>query len=193
VAGFLPQATGILVLVNSAIYGGATTGDVAAFTTEAGWEDVALHEFGHVLGLADEYGSGDGSTYNVWDSLAKGHGLPNEPNVTTKSDLAGLKWGNTVATTTLLPTTPGSVPTGTVGMFESAKYYDFGLFRPQQTCRMKVQTDSFCAVCCAAITQALAPSASRLSRCAEDPPFWPHQRLSGGRGSWCRRGTPSPA
>src|SRR3954471_7486619 len=53
---------------------------------------------------------------------------------------------------------------------------------------------------CSTRTQALVekpprerPSASRLSRCAEDPPFLPHQRLSGGPESWCRRGTPCPA
>src|SRR5215211_2686810 len=51
-----------------------------------------------------------------------------------------------------------------------------------------------------AMTQALVekpprerPSASRWSRCAEAPPFWPHQRPFDGPGWWCRRGTPSPA
>ena len=53
VAGFLPEAHSILVLVNSSLSGGAA-GDVAVFTAEPGWEDTALHEFGHVLGLADE-------------------------------------------------------------------------------------------------------------------------------------------
>src|SRR5215217_6980914 len=51
-----------------------------------------------------------------------------------------------------------------------------------------------------AMTQALVekpprerPSASRWSRSAEAPPFWPHQRPFDGPGWWCRRGTPFPA
>ncbi len=42
-------------------------------------------------------------------------------------------------------------------MFQSAKYYDFGLFRPEQTCAMRDTGASFCAVCSSAIRTALAP------------------------------------
>ena len=162
VAGFLPQAHSILVLVNSALFGGVQA-DVAVFTTQPGWEDVALHEFGHVLGLADEYGcyvcdgSDGGRTYDWFDSIIKGYGLPDQPNVTPGGGRAGLKWGAMVASTTPVPTVPGSVPAGTVGMFESAKYSDFGLFRPEESCAMRTNGAPFCAVCRAAITRALLP------------------------------------
>jgi len=163
VAGFLPHAHSILVLVNSALDGGTTEGDVSVFTTEPGWEDTALHEFGHVLGLADEYGcyvcdgSDSGRTYNLVDSIIQGYGFPNEPNVTDTSGRAGLKWGALLAATTPVPTTPGSVPAGTVGLFESAKYYDFGLYRPEEFCKMRNAAQPFCAVCRRAIVQAMAP------------------------------------
>jgi hypothetical protein len=161
VAGFLPQWDSILVLVNSALHGGSQ-GDVAVFTTEPEWEDTALHEFGHVLGLADEYGcyvcdgTDSGRTYTWYDSIIRGFGLPVEPNVTDAST-PGLKWGAMVATTTPMPTSPGAVPAGTVGLFESAKYYDFGLYRPEEFCAMRTSSAPFCAVCRAAITQELGP------------------------------------
>ena len=162
VAGFLPEVDSILVLVNSTLHGGVQ-GDVAIFTAEPGWEDTALHEYGHVLGLADEYGcyvcdgTDGGRTYDWFDSIIHGYGLPDQPNVSAGGSRAGLKWGSMVLATTPVPTTPGSVPAGTVGMFQSAKYYDFGLFRPEQTCAMRDTGASFCAVCSSAIRTALAP------------------------------------
>ncbi len=162
VAGFLPQANSILVLVNSSIHGGLQT-DVAIFTTGPGWEDTALHEYGHVLGLADEYGcyvcngTDDGRTYDWFDAIIQGYGLPNEPNVTTEVPEAQLKWRSEVTSGTTVPTPPGSVPAGTVGMFESAKYYDFGLFRPEEFCAMRTASAPFCAVCRTALTAELAP------------------------------------
>lgn len=162
VAGFLPQAHSILVLVNSPL-GGGTQGDVAVFTTEPGWEDTALHEYGHVLGLADEYGcyvcdgTDSGRSYDLFDAIGKGYGLPDEPNVSPGGARSGLKWGSMVASSTMVPTTPGSVPAGTVGMFESCKYYDLNLFRPEEFCAMRKEELPFCAVCRSAITTALAP------------------------------------
>jgi hypothetical protein len=161
VAGFLPQANAILVLVNTALNGG-TQGDVAVVTTDPGWEDTALHEFGHVLGLADEYScyacdGSDRSTYDLFDAIGRGFGLPDQPNVTNTGGLAGLKWGAMVATTTPVPTPPGSVPSGTVGLFEGAKYYASGLYRPEEVCVMRDGVSPFCAVCRDAITGALAP------------------------------------
>lgn len=162
VAGFLPQANSILVLVNSSLHGG-TQSDVAVFTTGPGWEDTALHEYGHVLGMADEYGcytcdgTDDGRTYSWFDAIIRGYGLADEPNVTPDVTQSQLKWGSMVASGTMIPTTPGSAPAGTVGMFESAKYYDLGLFRPEEFCAMRTEGVPFCAVCRSAMTAALAP------------------------------------
>jgi len=161
VAGFLPEAHSILVLVNSSLHGGSA-GAISAFTAESGWEETALHEFGHVLGLADEYacyvcdGTDDGRRYDAVSSFFQ-YGVLDQPNVTDHGTRAGLKWGNLVAAATPVPTPPGSVPAGTVGLFEGAKYYALGLFRAEETCRMQVLGAPFCAVCRAAITSALAP------------------------------------
>ena len=162
VAGFLPQAHSILVLVNSTLHGG-TQGDVAVFTTEAGWEDTALHEYGHVLGLADEYGcyvcdgTDGGRTYDWFDAIVQGLRTAGPAECHAGGQSGGAEVGSMVASTTPVPTTPGSVPAGTVGMFESAKYYDLGLFRPEEFCAMRTTGAPFCAVCRAAITTALAP------------------------------------
>jgi hypothetical protein len=162
VAGFLPQAHSILVLVNSTLHGGSG-GGIAIFTAEFAWENTAIHEFGHLLGLADEYGcyacdgTDSGRTYDWFDAIGKGYGMPDEPNITPGGSRAGLKWGSMVASSTTVPTTPGSVPAGTVGMFESAKYYDFNMYRPEETCTMRDRFAPFCAVCRSAITTGLAP------------------------------------
>jgi hypothetical protein len=162
VAGFLPEANAMLMLVNSTLNGG-NRGDVAIFTTQPGWEDVALHEFGHVLGLADEYGcyvcngTDGGRRYDWADAVNKGYGLPDQPNISPDGPRSGLRWGSMVLSTTTVPTPPGSVPAGTVGMFESAKYYDLGMFRPAETCAMRDNTMAFCPVCSSSITSALAP------------------------------------
>lgn len=161
VAGFLPEAHSILVLVNSTLHGG-TAGDVAVFTAEPGWEDTALHEFGHVLGLADEYacyvcdGSDSGRRYDGFTAFFQ-YGPLDEPNVTDHNTRATAPWSGRISSTTTVPTSPGSVPAGTVGLFEGAKYYALGLFRAEENCAMKVLGFPFCAVCSAAITAALAP------------------------------------
>jgi len=161
VAGFLPEAHSILVLVNSSLSGG-TGGDVAVFTAEPGWEETALHEFGHLLGLADEYscyvcdGTDGGRTYDAFTSFFQ-YGPPDEPNVSDNGTRTGVKWANLVAASTPVPTAPGSVPAGTVGVFTGAKYYAFGLFRAEESCKMLVLGAPFCTVCRNAITTALAP------------------------------------
>jgi hypothetical protein len=161
VAGFLPEAHSILVLVNSTLHGG-TTGDVAVFTAESGWEDTALHEFGHVLGLADEYecyacdGSDDGRKYDAFTAFFQ-YGPLDEPNVTDQTSLAKIPWSASISPATTTPTPSGSVPAGTVGLFEGAKYYALGLFRSEQTCKMRAASMPFCGVCRSAITSALGP------------------------------------
>src|SRR5690349_6179161 len=110
---------------------------------------TALHEFGHILGLADEYecyvcnGTDSGRT---WTSGFL-RGEPREANITATSSRAGLKWGDLVDSSTPCPTPPGSVGAGTVGLFEGGGYYQFGIYRPEQTCRMRSKGNPFCAVC----------------------------------------------
>ncbi|WP_243075412.1 M64 family metallopeptidase [Microbacterium sp. SS28] len=160
VAGFLPEVHSILVLVNSSLHGGVQ-GDVAVFTAEPGWEDTALHEFAHVLGLADEYacyvcdGTDSGRRYDSFLSFFQ-YGPLDEPNVTDQTALSRIPWGASILPTTTVPTPPGTVPLGTVGLFAGAKYYATGLFRSEESCKMQSTGMPFCGVCRTSITSALA-------------------------------------
>ena len=149
-----------LVVVNSAIYGGAARDGVAAFSLAPGADQIALHEIGHAaFGLADEYeyflGCGSGETDRNNHPAAD----PAQVNVTTNTDRATLKWRRFVASATPVPTTENAncaicdplatspVTAGTVGLFEGANTYHCDAYRPEFTCKMRVLTDPFCAVC----------------------------------------------
>ena len=68
---------------------------------------------------------------------------PDEPNATTR--LSPVKWSKVVS----------SAP------IEGAKKYRYGVYRPQERCRMLNLTDEFCAVCEDAIRRVLAPFRGR--------------------------------
>ena len=162
----VPQWHQIIVIVNSATWGGAG-GTIATTSTATGWENVAIHELGHsAFGLADEYeywsGCGVDTTQNNHPAVE-----PTEPNVTIDSNRATIKWGDLVLAATPLPTTsnancavcdpqPNPLPAGTVGAFEGAHYYHCDAFRPEFDCMMRNLT-AFCAVCRRRIRQTLEP------------------------------------
>ena len=162
----VPQWHQALVIVNSAIWGGAG-GTIGTTSKAAGWEGIAIHEMGHsAFGLADEYeywaGCGIDTTQNVYTGPE-----PMQPNITAESNRATIKWGDRIAASTPVPTTsnadctqcdtqPSPVPAGTVGAFEGAGYFHCGLFRPEFDCMMRNLT-GFCAVCRHRITQTLRP------------------------------------
>lgn len=157
----------VLVVVNSPEHGGSG-GQVGVFSTAPGWTETALHELGHsAFGLADEYpyyvGCGLETDRDVHPALE-----PSEPNVTTETRGAFLKWRALVSPSTPLPTQrnpdctrcddrPSTVPPGTVGLFEGAHYHHCGAFRPEHACKMRELGEPFCAVCRARIARALAP------------------------------------
>lgn len=143
-----PYWNAIVVIVNSAHYGGSALGQVAVCSKHPRTIDIALHELGHVFGLADEYEEGLGK-YN-----------PPEPasvNVTKKT--AALKWGGHVLPTTAVPTRvntacrsnqqgpTGPVANGVIGALEGAKGYECNIYRPSASCKMREVGDDFCAVC----------------------------------------------
>jgi hypothetical protein len=154
----VPRTTRVMVLVNTPLYGGSggnPVGVASARYTPA-WEayGVAVHELGHTaFGLADEYGGcrpGEDNRYRGPEPL--------EPNVTTVTDRARLKWRARVAATTALPThsipdcrdctvPPSPVPAGTVGLFEDARYVHCGIYRPAYGCMMRSVDQPFCVVC----------------------------------------------
>jgi len=162
----VPQWHQILVVVNSSIWGGAG-GTLATTSVAAGWEGIAIHEMGHsAFGLADEYeywaGCGVDTTQNDYTGAE-----PGEPNVTKDGNRTTVKWRDLILATTPVPTTanadctlcdpqPSPAPTGTVGVFEGAKYFHCGLFRPEFNCMMR-NLSGFCAVCRRRIRQTLSP------------------------------------
>ena len=101
----VPEWHQILVIVNSSIWGG--TGGAIGVTSKApGWEGIAIHEFGHSgFGLADEYeylqGCGIDKDHNNHPPLPE----PAQPNVTTNSDRATIKWADLILNSTPVPTT----------------------------------------------------------------------------------------
>ncbi|WP_307853509.1 M64 family metallopeptidase [Kitasatospora sp. RG8] len=131
-----PQADLVLVVANSAKYGGAGNNDVVSplgysgIATVAGGNErsgqVAVHETGHSLGkLADEYSYDGQGTYQGEE--------PAESNITTltadrlRRDRA--KWYRWLGRT--------SPDGGTVGAYEGGGYYPAGLYRPTENSIMR--------------------------------------------------------
>ena len=164
----VPSVNMTFVIVNSATYGGSG-GPVAVFSKAADAQEIGLHEMGHTaFGFADEYeyfaGCASGETGH--DSYTGAE--PAEPNVTTVTDRATIKWASLIAAATVLPTTSNAdcaqcdpqaspVPAGTVGAFEGARYFHCGIYRPEYNCRMRVLGNPFCHVCSSVISAKITP------------------------------------
>jgi hypothetical protein len=172
-AAQLPEFTVALVVVNSTIYGGSG-GSVGTYSLAGGATEIAIHEMGHTAyGLADEYAYYAGGNETGHDHHPAGE--PTEPNVTTNSNRATLKWGWAVAAATAIPTMsnpncaqvdgrPSPVPTGTVGLFEGAHYYHCGAYRPEFSCKMQALGIPFCHVCRQVIWNRISPLATLQGR-----------------------------
>ncbi|WP_079038142.1 M64 family metallopeptidase [Streptomyces sp. NBRC 110028] len=130
-----PQADLVIVLSNSAKYGGAGytissgagyDGIATASSDHPDSDQIAVHETGHsVGGLADEYVYAKNGSYTGAE--------PGEPNV-TKLTAAQLteqkrKWYRWIGHT--------SPDGGTVGAYEGGRYYPKGLNRPTQNSIMR--------------------------------------------------------
>ncbi|RKT20142.1 IgA peptidase M64 [Streptomyces sp. 1114.5] len=131
-----PQADLVLVVANSAKYGGAGYNDVKSplgyegIATVAGGNaksgQIAVHETGHSLGkLADEYAYDGQGTYQGAE--------PAEPNISTltadRMRQQGSKWSRWLG-----QATPDG---GTVGTYEGGGYYPTGLYRPTENSIMR--------------------------------------------------------
>ena len=169
----VPEFTVVLVVVNSAIYGGSG-GSVGTYSLAGGATEIAIHEMGHTAyGLADEYPYYAGGNETGHDHHPAGE--PTEPNVTTNTDRNTLKWRWAVAAATAIPTMsnpdcaqvdsrPSPVPAGTVGLFEGAHYYHCGGFRPEYDCKMRNLGVPFCHVCRQVIWNRIGPLATLPAR-----------------------------
>jgi hypothetical protein len=141
---FAPEATNIVVVVNSGTSGGCNRGTFAAFTRGES-ADVIAHEMGHNLfGLGDEY-------HNANENFT---GTTTRVNLTeTPATWTALKWNDLVVDGTPLPTDPGALPGGwndntSVGAFEGGgARYATGIFRPVIRCRMNQNSPPWCPVC----------------------------------------------
>lgn len=164
----VPNVNLTFVIVNDTMYGGSG-GPVAVFSKDPQAVLIALHEMGHTaFGLADEYptlaGCGSGETGHDRYTGSE----PAQPNATTVTDPATIKWASLLSPGTLPTTVNGDcsmcdpqaspVPPGTVGAFEGACYCHCGAYRPEYTCRMGLDlTAEFCAVCASVITATITP------------------------------------
>lgn len=152
-----------IVLVNTTQHGGCASGNVSFTNVGSGWINTALHEMGHNFGLADEY--------HYWEGCSSGEtgrdhapaGEPGEPNVTTETNRNNLKWRHMLTPGVPIPTMQNPDCTqcdnranvlsddDAIGLFEGAKYYHCGRYRPAYRCRMRNSGMPFCRVCAEAI------------------------------------------
>jgi len=137
-AGIAPYDI-VIVIVNDATYGGSGGLTVVA-STHALSKEIVLHEFGHTFGnLADEY-------EDAYPGFPEGD---SEPNVSYAYDFDRtlIKWNVWIEETTPLPTPDDGTYGDVVGMFEGARYKETGIYRPMESCEMRMLGNPFCPVC----------------------------------------------
>lgn len=138
----VPWDVGIVV-VNSAQFGGMAVHHATVTTVdrEDEWEDTAVHEFGHALGLlGDEY---------VFDACIRSDALGLPPNIS--EDPTDPPWLSWVDVDTRLPTAATDSNADVVGAFKGAYNCD-NLYRPMRDCKMRNSAAGpFCPVCTEAL------------------------------------------
>lgn len=184
----VPQWHKALIIVNTPKFGGGG-GRIAITSRTGNWLDVAMHEFGHGFGLADEYEYWSWCTSDDASHNRHSAAEPASPNVTVASSRDRVKWRSQILATTPVPTTanadctlcdpqPNPMPAGTVGLYEGGHYCHCGVYRPAFDCMMRNLTQ-FCPVCQAAIRRALTPFAQQADLAitpwgyAQEPPREP--------------------
>lgn len=133
-AALAPDSDGrIMVLVNSSQYGGCAATFSVSYNGSL-LPEVQVHEWGHSFtGLADEYDTGQPGSYFGPEFT--------DPNVTNSP--TGNKWSAWLG---------HAGPNGTVGAYQGANYYQFGVWRPEPDCLMRNLGSPFCSVCREAVT-----------------------------------------
>jgi hypothetical protein len=143
---FSVNATHFIGLVNAGHYGASSWGDHAWIP--AGHPDfvnLLLHEFGHMLGLRDEYDSPLAGQFTNIQSYANVTNTPGAP-----------QWGGTgkiylnAACQQQLPANHLPVNQASpneIGAFQGASYDPCKNHRPMATCKMRNIRDEFCTVC----------------------------------------------
>ncbi len=165
----VPAWLAAAVLVNSSERGGCASGNVFWTALSDDWQEVVLHELGHsVFGLADEYHyrAGCDSGETTQDNAPAFE--PSDPNITTVTNPATLKWRHHLTPEVPIPTMENPdcgecddrpnvlADDHQIGLFEGAGYFHCGRYRPAYLCRMRKSVEPFCAVCLEAAADALS-------------------------------------
>lgn len=145
-AAAYPDWDQLILLVNDPVYGGA--GGIVAVASMNVWAaDILLHEYGHSFtGLADEYGVPNPG-FPLCSDVASSGLWPCEANATDVAVASAVKWRGWFNPANPIPTPAGLGYTG-VGLFEGARYYASGMYRPvDERCMMNYLDMPFCPVC----------------------------------------------
>ncbi len=143
----------IVVISNSTRYGGSG-GAMATLSMHPQSTEVALHEIGHTaFALADEY------EYGTCDLSYE----PAEANVSLEPTRS-VKWTSLIAAATPVPTSLGTYPAGTVGVFKGAQYCGSGKYRPTEDSRMRTLGQPWYAVNEGLVNAVFDKYQSRLER-----------------------------
>ncbi len=155
---YVPDYDIVGLIVNDTIYGGSG-GSLLATSVNSSSREIFNHEIGHTFAhLGDEYTS----AYP---------GFPNieEPNTTTNTVRASIKWNAWIDPSTLVPTPDVTSNNAVVGLFLGAHYQTNGWYRPKHDCKMRTLGVAYCQVC----AQELVLSYYKLIRPIQD--FTPAQ------------------
>ncbi|WP_154222013.1 M64 family metallopeptidase [Marinicella rhabdoformis] len=148
-AALSPNWDEIVVLVNDGTYGGSG-GGFSTISAHALATDVFIHEFGHSFtDLADEYDS----AYPGFPTCSDINGPDCEANVTDVTSRNNLKWNYFVSQSTPVPTPDTQQYSQVTGLFEGARYFAAGMYRPVSACNMRYLGSPFCPVCQQAFVQ----------------------------------------
>ena len=142
-AAAYPDWDTIIVIVNDTTYGG-TGGQISVVTASpTAMIPASQHEFGHTFGkLADEYST----PYPGFPTCSDMGGTPCEANVTDVTNRNNIKWRHWIDASTPLPTPPQSQGPDFVGLFQGARYFSTGMYRPGRQCMMQSLAFPFCKV-----------------------------------------------
>ena len=144
IADYIPEADGIIVLLNEPGGGGCNKGDHLAVTLGTSWT-TWMHEFGHFFGLlGDNYGCNSSNPCGDYEGDE-----PSKANLTKVSTSPAVKWSEWIPAWRPTPTANTDVASTTqdIGIFEGAtkgtSRFGTGLYRPSLSGRMRSSSLSY--------------------------------------------------
>jgi hypothetical protein len=130
-----------ILVVNDPIDGGSG-GPLTIVSRGVTQPEILAHENAHTIAdLGDEYSAG----------VLDGNAIGEEPNTTTQTNRALIKWNAWIDSTTPVPTPATPAYANAIGLFEGAHYSATGWYRPKQDCMMRTLGAAFCEVCSEAL------------------------------------------